>query len=239
MKKLAAILAGAVIMAGFGTMAHAVPVPYTPLEMMLNGETPLQDISPSDPYGIPGGYITSSAKIGNWAGTTTGTSYRYSGAAEYPDMNLSGTSLKGSGTLTILLTDTNFNPRNEILNENISGSIGKYGSVTFAAFYNTSDTPFAITPSSKTVQLFSFSSGTLNGNVNSFNYNGSSLLQGLTAPFSLTEEIILSFSADHSGNASYTSNLTAVTPEPGTMMLFGIGMLTLVIFGKRRMNKEA
>ncbi len=30
-----------------------------------------------------------------------------------------------------------------------------------------------------------------------------------------------------------------VVPEPGTMMLLGIGMLGLAIYGKRRMNKEA
>jgi hypothetical protein len=34
-------------------------------------------------------------------------------------------------------------------------------------------------------------------------------------------------------------NTTAPVPEPGTMMLLGIGMLGLAIYGKRRMNKEA
>ena len=29
------------------------------------------------------------------------------------------------------------------------------------------------------------------------------------------------------------------TPEPGTMMLLGFGMLGLAVYGKRRMNKEA
>jgi len=27
-------------------------------------------------------------------------------------------------------------------------------------------------------------------------------------------------------------------PEPGTMLLFGVGMLGLAVYGKRRMNKE-
>jgi hypothetical protein len=36
----------------------------------------------------------------------------------------------------------------------------------------------------------------------------------------------------------YGNDLTPV-PEPGTMMLLGIGMLGLAVYGKRRMNKEA
>jgi hypothetical protein len=31
----------------------------------------------------------------------------------------------------------------------------------------------------------------------------------------------------------------AAVPEPGTMMLLGMGMLGLAVYGKRRMNKEA
>jgi PEP-CTERM motif len=37
---------------------------------------------------------------------------------------------------------------------------------------------------------------------------------------------------------SATVSATAV-PEPSTMMLLGVGMLSLVVYGKRRMNKEA
>lgn len=34
-------------------------------------------------------------------------------------------------------------------------------------------------------------------------------------------------------------SVTPAVPEPGTMMLFGIGMLGMAVFGKRRMNKQA
>jgi hypothetical protein len=34
------------------------------------------------------------------------------------------------------------------------------------------------------------------------------------------------------------NDLTPV-PEPGTMMLLGIGMLGMAVYGKRRMNKQA
>ena len=35
------------------------------------------------------------------------------------------------------------------------------------------------------------------------------------------------------------TNKTSPVPEPGTMMLLGLGMLGMAIYGKRRMNKEA
>lgn len=38
---------------------------------------------------------------------------------------------------------------------------------------------------------------------------------------------------------SLSENPPPPVPEPGTMMLLGIGMLGLAVFGKRRMNKEA
>jgi len=47
------------------------------------------------------------------------------------------------------------------------------------------------------------------------------------------------------GDTKWTVNqlskelVVAPVPEPGTMMLFGIGMLGLAVYGKRRMNKEA
>ena len=33
--------------------------------------------------------------------------------------------------------------------------------------------------------------------------------------------------------------MSAPVPEPGTMMLLGIGMLGMAVYGKRRMNKQA
>ncbi|MBV5338836.1 MAG: DUF4114 domain-containing protein [Deltaproteobacteria bacterium] len=46
------------------------------------------------------------------------------------------------------------------------------------------------------------------------------------------------------GDHDYDDMVVGVTdvspvPEPGTMLLFGIGMLGLAVYGKRRMNKEA
>lgn len=41
------------------------------------------------------------------------------------------------------------------------------------------------------------------------------------------------------GTGTLSFSATSAVPEPGTMMLFGIGMLGLAVYGKRRMNKES
>lgn len=41
------------------------------------------------------------------------------------------------------------------------------------------------------------------------------------------------------GTLMVVSSNSAAVPEPGTMMLMGLGMFGLAIYGKRRMNKEA
>jgi len=55
----------------------------------------------------------------------------------------------------------------------------------------------------------------------------------------LDDQLIASGSdRDFNDMIVYGNDLTPV-PEPGTMMLLGIGMLGLAVYGKRRMNKEA
>lgn len=46
------------------------------------------------------------------------------------------------------------------------------------------------------------------------------------------------FYLDSSTLAVYGDNGNAPVPEPGTMALLGFGMLSLAIYGKRRLNKE-
>lgn len=61
----------------------------------------------------------------------------------------------------------------------------------------------------------------------------------------LENEYILGFEDTYGGGDHDYNDMVlmvesvAPVPEPGTMMLLGIGMLGLAVYGKRRMNKEA
>lgn len=44
---------------------------------------------------------------------------------------------------------------------------------------------------------------------------------------------------DYTANSLLLVGTPPAVPEPGTMMLLGMGMLGLAVFGKRRMNKES
>lgn len=72
------------------------------------------------------------------------------------------------------------------------------------------------------------------------------MLSGKEFKFWLAEETsgkdnfnLYSAKLDIYGTAPAIAANTAPVPEPGTMVLFGVGMLGLAVFGKRKMNKQA
>ncbi|MDR3578504.1 MAG: PEP-CTERM sorting domain-containing protein [Oryzomonas sp.] len=70
-----------------------------------------------------------------------------------------------------------------------------------------------------------------NDNTGSSHWYGSSLVMGIADDCQVALD-------SESLTVNYT-NTAAPVPEPGTMMLLGIGMLGLAVYGKRRMNTDA
>jgi hypothetical protein len=95
---------------------------------------------------------------------------------------------------------------------------------------------------------------TYNGITYSFNIDTVSVVTQTSSPFqylSLAGEGMLSitgydptpgtwtFSSNGTNGSTIGFTAESAVPEPGTMMLLGIGMLGLAVYGKRRLNKEA
>lgn len=64
------------------------------------------------------------------------------------------------------------------------------------------------------------------------------VLLDVANPFQIEE--VVNFAFVTTGSSSFDAGVNIIpTPEPGTMVLLGLGMLGMAVFGKRRMNKEA
>jgi hypothetical protein len=113
-----------------------------------------------------------------------------------------------------------------------------------ARYFNTSDTYFSNTNYIyRKNQLVDLSQEGLNsenlGNMGSWTTSDNQLIFNINDNNYLTGSDF-GFHWDMScANDVIEGGVSAPVPEPGTMMLFGIGMLGLAVYGKRRMNKDA
>jgi len=97
---------------------------------------------------------------------------------------------------------------------------------------------FVLTPA----QNFGFFIGAKTGNFytqQSLNYDGA--IHAAIFQVDNLAEYIVAFEDVSNGDNDFQDMVVnvSVVPEPGTMMLLGIGMLGMAVYGKRRMNKEA
>lgn len=229
MKKLAVLLAAASMMVGMAVSAQA----YT-LSLNLSDGTNnvlVVDNSADDLNPLVGSisYLDTTG-LGVWSNfeVNSGTSKPNLNNSDYlalMDLHFNGTST-GAGTFTLTLTDSDFNlitpvtSPNSVASLEIGGTSNALGSVTYNAYYNTT-------------QLL----GSTTDITSPFASSASSFLD-TSNPFSLTEVVQITHAKGGLTTGDAYLTVTPV-PEPGTMVLLGAGLLGLAIYGKRRMNKEA
>jgi hypothetical protein len=219
MKILAGLLAGAALMLAFSLSANA----FATLELSSGATTvTVTDGGTGDANGAVG-VVTFIGPVGNFfINVTTGLSIC---DINNPYMDLNSVDFSGSsGSLKIRLSDIGFSspsPAGFIFN--VGGTT--QGTISYAGYYDLDNALFGTTSL--------IGSGSFTG-PGSFADSFSSGLISPASPLSLTEIINITHSGGYK-NTSFDAEMV-VTPEPGTILLLGSGLLGLAIYGRRRLK---
>jgi hypothetical protein len=225
-KQMLPLLAGAMLMIATSAMAVQVAVPTLSL---YDGTTTIvvTDGGAGDLNPISGA-VTYLGPIGNWnLNVSTGLSDPLLGPLGFPHMELNSVNASTApGTLQIMWTDTGFTAVVPGFSTLVGGTLANGATANFQTWLDSGNAAFGLT-----TQLANMNfgpGGAFSGTTDTAAATGSL--------FSMTEVATLTHTS--AGGSSFDLEVTPV-PEPGTMVLLGVGMAGLVIFGKRRMNKEA
>ena len=208
MKKLAVLLAGALLMFTTG-LAHATYVTLSTSQLLSAGQVQTNSNAPAlVPPVLVGGAVEFSASMFDLAPANPVYSYIGVNAASY-----GLTDLTGYDTFQLSIANTNNS------NWDLALFMQANGSTYLSPFLQVAPTGNFLN--------FSYNLTSLGANISDVEYLGFAVQSNLTGSPAYTVE---------PSNPDYYHVTVAPVPEPGTMLLLGAGFLGLAIYGKRRKN---
>jgi len=246
MKKSALIL-GIIASLAFGQIANATPVTSTYMDQKLNWATwTATSHNTNDPFGTPSIVKTDVTMDGNvlqmikFIGTGINHAGVFSGDLfiNTSDSDLvwdfvvraMGTNLNGSATLGLYAIAQGYD--SAIVANRPAYAYSSYGPYNPAEGYN-APTNEAIR-SRLPVGLLNTPTSNALGNVAYSVTNTDITFDFVNSPLSFGGDFIIGYTVTCANDVVYQE---VPVPEPGTLVLFGFGLVGLAIYGKRRMNK--